>query len=410
MEREESGSLGSLRELNRDRVIDTLRSLGVASQAEITRRTGLSRSTVSSIVSDLRDTGLVVDYDGSWKPERSTGGRPPSLITLDRSAGAALGIDFGKRHLSVAVSDLSHTVLAEATREMPEDYDAESGMAVAVELVDWVLEEAGVERAAVLGVGMGLPGPIHRPSGTVGSSAILPGWSGIRAEVEMSRRLSLPVRVENDANLGALAELTWGAGLGCANLAYLKLATGIGAGLVVNGRLYHGAGGTAGEIGHTMIDESGDICRCGNRGCLETLAGAPAIVGLLSRSLGEELELEQVIERAGDGDLGCRRVLADAGRHIGVAVATLCNLVNPERIVVGGSVGAAGDMVLEPLRESVRLRAIQSAAEDLEVVPGELGERAELLGAVALVLHEAGPVMTGSDRTAIHTKEGADAH
>ena len=407
---EETGSLGSLRELNRGRVIDTLRSLGVASQAEITRRTGLSRSTVSSIVADLRGTGLVVDYDGNRKSERSTGGRPPSLIILDRSAGAALGIDFGKRHLSVAVSDLSHTVLAEVTREMPEGYDAENGMSVATELVEDVLEESGVDRAAVLGVGMGLPGPIHSPTGTVGSSAILPGWAGIRAEVEMSGRLSMPVRVENDANLGALAEHTWGAGRGCANFAYLKLATGIGVGLVLEGRLYHGAGGTAGEIGHTMIDESGDICRCGNRGCLETLAGAPAIVGLLSRSLGEQLELEQVIERAADGDLGCRRVLADAGRHIGVAVATLCNLVNPERIVVGGSVGTAGDLVLEPLRESVRLRVIQSAAEDVEVVPGELGERAELLGAVALVLHEASPVITGLDMAAVQTKEGADAH
>ena len=409
MERDETGSLGSLRELNQGRVVGTLRSLGVASQAEITRRTGLSRSTVSSIVADLRSTGLVVDYDGSWKPERDSGGRPPSLITLDRSAGAALGVDFGKRHLSVAVSDLSHELLAETTREMPEGYDSDSGMGVASSLVDAVLDEAGVERAAVLGVGMGLPGPIHRPTGTVGSSAILPGWVGVRAEVEMSERLALPVRVENDANLGALAELTWGAGRGCANFAYLKLATGIGAGLVVRGRLYEGAGGTAGEIGHTMIDESGDICRCGNRGCLETLAGAPAIVGLLSRSLGEELELEEVIGRAGAGDLGCRRVLADAGRHIGVAVAMLCNLVNPERIVVGGSVGTAGDLVLGPLRESVRLRAIQSAAEDVEVVPGELGERAELLGAVALVLHDASPEVTGIGRAVIHTKEGTDA-
>jgi predicted NBD/HSP70 family sugar kinase len=388
MEREESGSLGSLRELNRNRVVDTLRTLGVASRAEIARRTGLSRSTVSNIVADLRRTGLVADYAGNSKPARSHGGRPPSLITLDSSAGAALGIDFGKRHLSVAVSDLSHAVLAESTREMPEGYDAETGMQVATELVDRVLADAGIDRAAVLGAGMGLPGPIHSTTGTVGSSSILPGWVGIRAEDEMGRRLLLPVHVENDANLGALAEVTWGAGRGCSNVAYLKVATGIGAGLVVDGDLFHGAGGTAGEIGHTMIDESGDICRCGNRGCLETLAGAPAIVGLMRRSFGEELEVEDVIERAEAGDPGCRRVLADAGRHIGVAVATLCNLVNPERIVVGGSVGTAGELLLDPLRESVRLRAIQSAAEDVEIVPGELGERAELLGAIALVLHQ----------------------
>lgn len=394
MEREESAVLGSLRELNRDRVVDALRTLGVASRAEIARRTGLSRSTVSSIVADLQRSGLVVDSNGEAQPG-PRGGRPPSLIGLDRSAGAALGIDFGKRHLSVAVCDLSHTVLAEARRDMTEGYGAEEGMSVAAELVGEILEGAEIDRARVLGVGMGLPGPIHRLTGTVGSSAILPGWVGVRAADEMERRLSLPVHVENDANLGALAEFVWGAGRGSSSLTYLKVATGIGAGLVVDGELFRGAGGTAGEIGHTMIDESGDICRCGNRGCLETFAGAPAIVGLLGRSLGEDLEIEDVVERAVGGDPRCRRALADAGRHIGVAVANLCNLVNPERIVVGGSIGGAGDLLLDPMRESVLLRAIGTAADDVEIVPAELGERAELLGAVALVLQRKSPMTAG---------------
>jgi predicted NBD/HSP70 family sugar kinase len=300
-----------------------------------------------------------------------------------------VGIDFGKRHLSVAVSDLSHEILAETSREMPDDYAAEEGMGAAAELARQALKKAGVARDRVLGVGLGLPGPIHSSTGTVGSSSILPGWVGIRPADEMARRLSLPVHVENDANLGALAEFVWGAGRECSSFAYLKVATGIGAGLVFEGQLFHGAGGTAGEIGHTTIDEAGDICRCGNRGCLETLAAAPAITGLLSRGLGEQLEPDEVIERAASGDAGSARALADAGRHIGVAVANLCNLFNPERVVVGGSIGAAGDLLLDAMRESVRLRAIPSAAEDVEIVPSELGERAELLGAVALVLYEA---------------------
>jgi predicted NBD/HSP70 family sugar kinase len=387
MERDESGSLGSLRELNRDRVVNTLRVLGVASRAEIARRTGLSPSTVSSIVADLRASGAVVDYDGS-QIAASSGGRPPSLITLDGSAGAAVGIDFGKRHLLVAVSDLSHEILAEATREMPGDYSAEEGIEAAGQLVDRVLGNAGVDPNRVLGVGMGLPGPIHRRSGTVGSSSILPGWVGIPAAEEMARRLSLPVHVENDANLGALSEFVWGAGRGCSSLAYLKLATGIGAGLVIDGQLFSGSGGTAGEIGHTTIDEAGDICRCGNRGCLETMASAPAIAGLVSRSIDQELDTEEVLARAAAGDPVASRALADAGRHVGVAVANLCNLVNPERIVVGGSIGSAGELLLEPLRDSVRLRAIATAAEDVEIVPAELGERAEVLGAMALVLQE----------------------
>jgi glucokinase-like ROK family protein len=379
-----------VREANTGRVIGTLTLLGVTSRAELARRTGLARSTISSIVAELESEGLVVPYKGNGHDAAAGSGRPPSLIALNPSARLAAGIDFGKRHLAVAVADLSHTILSEHRREMPDDYAAEEGFAAAAELTERALAEIGADRDRVLAVGMGLPGPVHR-RGTLGSATILPGWAGVRAADEMSRRLGLPVQVENDANLGALAEYLWGAGVGCSSLVYLKLATGIGAGLVIDGGLFRGAGGTAGEIGHTIVDETGVVCRCGNRGCLETYASLPAIVDLLHRSLGAAIDPDQVIERARAGDAACRRVLADAGRHIGTAVASLCNLFNPARIVVGGSVAAAGDIVLDPMHESVRLRAIPSAAEDLEIVPGRLGERAELLGALALVLQQAGP-------------------
>jgi predicted NBD/HSP70 family sugar kinase/biotin operon repressor len=389
---EESGSLGSLRESNRERVVQALSMLGVASRADIARRTGLSRTTVSSIVADLQAEGRVVDRDANGRP--STGGRPPALIALDPAVGVAVGIDFGKRHLAVAAADLSHRVLAEEWCEMPEDYEAEEGIGRAAELVERVLGDSGTHRERVLGVGMGLPGPIHR-SGIVGSSAILPGWAGTRGAERMAERLGLAVWLANDANLGALAEATWGAGRGVSTLVYLKLSTGIGSGIVLDGRLFEGAGGTAGEIGHISLDQTGDICRCGSRGCLETFAGGAAITGMLSRSLGEELDFEAVLQRAAAGDPACRRALADAARQVGVATANLCNLVNPERIVVGGSVGHAGGALLDSLRESVGLRAIPSAAEDVQIVAGELGERAELLGAVALVLHQAGAALTG---------------
>jgi predicted NBD/HSP70 family sugar kinase len=366
--------------------------LGVTSRADVARWTGLSRSTVPSIVAELVAEGMVVDRDEDGRP--GSAGRPPALIALDPSAGVAVGIDFGKRHLAVAAADLSHQLLAEEWVEMPEDYEAEVGIDRAAELVESVLSESGADHDRVLGVGMGLPGPVHR-SGIVGSSAILPGWAGTHGAERMSERVGLEVWLGNDANLGALSEATWGAGRGAAALVYLKLSTGIGAGIVIDGKLFGGAGGTAGEIGHTTLNETGEICRCGSRGCLETFAAGAAIARMLSRSRREELDVDMVLSRAGAGDPACRRALSDAGRHIGVAVANLCNLINPERIVVGGSMGQAGDLLLDPLRESVALRAIPSAAEDVEVVPAELGERAELLGAVALVLHEASPAWSG---------------
>jgi glucokinase-like ROK family protein len=373
------------RERNRARLLVALQEAGAASRAELARRTGLSRTTVASIVAELeRDGTLIERENGSAASPR--GGGPPRLLSFGRSAGAVLGIDFGKRHLRVAAADLSHAILAEAERPMRTDEPAESGLETAVELVDGVLDEAGVARGDVVGVGLGLPGPIDMRSGRVGSSSILPGWVGVRAADALTSRLELPVQVDNDANLGALAELHWGAAAGCRNAAYLKVSTGIGAGLIVDGRLFHGSAGMAGEIGHTIVEEQGPVCRCGKRGCLETLAGAAALVELLRGTHGPELTTQQLLDAAAGGDSAARRVLADAGRYIGRAVATLCDLLNPELIVVGGELSAAGDVLLDPLREEVHRHAIPATALDLEIVPGVLGPRAELLGALALAL------------------------
>ena len=390
--------MASLREGNRKLVIDALRERGMASRAELARITDLSRSTVSTIVSDLLETGLARERDGHPDGEAHAG-RPPVMVSLDGSAGLALGIDFGHRHLRVAVSDLSHTVLAETWREIDVDHSADQGLETAVEFVDEVLAEAGVDRARVIGVGMGLPAPIDRATGAVQAASILPGWVGVDAAAEASARLGLPVEVENDANLGALAEHAWGAAKGKSEVAYIKVSSGIGAGLVSGGRLQHGVGGTAGEIGHTLIAERGPVCRCGNRGCLETLASTRAIAALLSASRAEEISSRRLLELCASGDAAAQRLIGDAGRAIGVAVANLCNLVNPECVIVGGDLSAAGEVLLGPLREEARRNAIPSAADDVEIVAGVLGERAELLGALALVMHESDRFSTPSTLT-----------
>jgi glucokinase-like ROK family protein len=383
----ESGSLRSLRELNRGRVIDVLRDRGTASRAEIARVTGLSRSTISTIVAKLIQAGLVTEQEEATGVAHGRhGGRPPILLSLDKSAGVALGVDFGHTHLRVAVSDLSHEVLAEDGQDLDVDHSAAEGLDAAADLVDRVLKRAGVQRRRALGVGMGLPGPIDRTTGTVGSSAILPGWVGVDAAAEMTKRLRMPVHVENDANLGALAEFVWGSGKGFSDLIYIKLSSGVGAGMLLGGRLYHGTGGTAGEIGHTVVQPGGAICRCGSRGCLETVASARAIAEVLSESRGERMSIKELLALARTGDTAAIRLIGEAGREIGVAVANLCNVINPDRVIVGGDLSAAGDLITEPILESIRRYAILSAAGQVSVVPGTLGDRAELLGALALVL------------------------
>jgi predicted NBD/HSP70 family sugar kinase len=383
-----AGGLQSLRDANRRLVIEALSQRGVASRAEIARITGLSRSTVSSLVTDLQRAGLVTERAADAPSEVGQVGRPPVLIALDRSAGAVVGVDFGHSHIAVAVADLSHTVLAETWESIDVDHNSVEGMDTAARMVEQALTEAEVDRAQVLGVGMGMPGPISGDRQVVGSPSILPSWVGINAAVEMERRLSLPVRVENDANLGALAEWMWGAGRGFSDIAYIKASSGVGAGLVVGGRLHRGVGGTAGEIGHTHFRDEGDVCRCGNRGCVETVARTDVITSSISVGRGRELTVAEVIDLARAGDPPAQRVIGDAGRYIGVAVANLCNLLNPQRVIVGGELSVAGEVLLGPLSDSLSRYAIPTAASDVSVVTGELGKRAEVMGALALVLRE----------------------
>jgi predicted NBD/HSP70 family sugar kinase len=388
MRERSEGSLASLRRLNRRRVINALREQGLVSRAEIARRTGLSRTTVSSLVSELQSDGLVVEREEPGAAHGEQGGRPPILLSFDASAGAALGIDFGHSHVRVAVSDLSSNILAERAAPMDIDHESHEGLDIALELIDEALDEAGVDRSRLIGAGLGLPGPIQA-DGVIGSSAILPGWVGVAAEEEMRSRLDVPVSVDNDANLGALAEFTQGAGRGATDLVYVKVSSGIGAGLILGGRLYRGAGGMAGELGHVLVEPEGAVCRCGNRGCLETLAATGALLEMLRRSHGE-MTVAEMLRLAHDGDLGCRRVIADAGRVVGSAAAFVFNLLNPQRLVVGGDLAEAGDLLLDGVRSSLRLAALPAAADHAGVVAGVLGERAQVVGAIALAVGAAG--------------------
>ncbi|OIV35558.1 transcriptional regulator [Mangrovactinospora gilvigrisea] len=382
---ETPGSQSSLHRANLDRVLQAVRMAGSLTQAEIARTTGLSAATVSNIVRELRGAGTVV-----VTPTTSTGGRRARSVALSEDAGLVVGVDFGHSHLRVAVGNLAHRVLAEQLEPVDVDASAAEGLARAEALVMRLLRDVDRSPEKVVGVGLGVPGPLDGGTGAIGSTAILPGWVGVRPAQELSDRLGMPVHVDNDANLGALGELVWGAGRGLGDLAYIKIASGVGAGLVINGRVYRGPGGTAGEIGHSTVDDSGPICRCGNRGCLETFTNARHLLGLLAGSHGPDLTVPRMVRLAQAGDLGCRRVIADVGRQVGTAVADLCNLLNPSRVILGGDLAGAGELLLEPIRETVARHAIPSAAQQLSVVAGTLGSRAEVLGALALAMSESG--------------------
>lgn len=376
------GSQPALREANAGRVRRALLRRGALSQADIARSTGLSPATVSNIVRDLRARGLVEALPGDGR------GRAVR-VRLCPQAAVAVGVDFGHSHLRVVVGNVAHDVLAEHTQPLDTAASAEECLELAAGVVERLLAAPELRRERLVGVGLGVPGPIDRSTGTLGSPTILPGWVGVRPGERLSAALGLPVHVDNDANLGALAEVTWGVARGATDLAYIKVSSGVGAGVLLDGRLYRGHGGTAGEVGHTVLDPNGSVCRCGNRGCLETFVAVPTLVALLAGSHPGVRSLADMVSAAGAGDLGCRRVLADAGRQVGVAVASLVNLLSPGLVVLGGELAVGGELVLGPLRETVRRYAIPSAAASASVVAGLLGERAEALGALALALQQA---------------------
>jgi predicted NBD/HSP70 family sugar kinase/biotin operon repressor len=380
------GSMGSLRERNRLLVVDALRRNGFASRSDLARLTGLSRTTVGSLVAELHAQGLVVEDDGGGGERQAGRGRPPVHLRLDPAAGVAAGIYFDHDEVRVALADLSSTVLAENRRDIDVDHSAADSIDLAVELLHALQADAGVDDSQIVGVGVALPGPIDRRSGKIGSEVILPDWAGVEARRELSRRLGRHVEVDNDANLGALAEASFGAGRGLENIVYVMLGSGIGAGLVLDGRVHRGAAGLAGELGHVQVRTDGAVCRCGNRGCLETVAGERALAALLRPRLGRDVTARDLIELIDTGDLGATRLVNDAGRAIGRVLADLCNALNPEAIILGGELSRSGTPLLEGIRESVDRYALPSAAQGVAVLRGELGDRAEVIGALALVI------------------------
>jgi len=370
------GSATALRVANQRRVLAELRDRSGASvsQADLVRLTGLASGTVSTIVRDLATSGIVATVAGS--------GRRGTAVRLARGAGLVAGIDFGHQHVAVAVGDMAGSVLAEERRQLAPTHQAAEGIGIARDLLGELLERIDASPSDVRNIGLGLPAPIC--DDIVMSSAILPGWVGLNAREVASRELGAPVLVENDANLGALAEFRHGAGRGYRTLVFVKVSSGVGAGLIVDGSLFRGRDGSAGEIGHVTLDERGPLCRCGSRGCLEAYASSGTAVAMMSEHL-PGATFDSVLEAAQAGSPAARRVFEDAGLHLGWGLAALVNLLAPGVLIVGGEMARAGELLLEPAIAGLH-RHVLPDSPPTPVVTAELAGRASLVGALTLAI------------------------
>jgi glucokinase-like ROK family protein len=380
-------------------VLDLVRCGRARSRPELARLSGLGRGAVTQRVSQLLDSGLLVESELG----RSTGGRPPRELAVRAEAGLVLVAPLGATHVAAGVTDLTGRLID----SVQEPIDIAAGPGPTLDRVEELFEELlardTVPRAPVYGIGVGLPGPVEFATGAPVSPPIMPGWDGYQVRARLAERFDVPVWVDNDVNLMALGELRIGAAQDEQDVVYVKIGTGIGAGLISDGRLHRGANGAAGDIGHATVDvSSGVVCRCGNVGCLEALAGGAALSRdatvaategrstYLARVLdeGRPITASDVAAAAQHGDAVAVELLTRSGQLVGDTVATLVNFFNPSLVLLGGGVALAGDVILAAVREVVYRRSLPLATRELRIARSTLTPDPALSGAAHMVLDE----------------------
>lgn len=376
-------------------IFKIIRDQGPLFPADIVRKTGLAKSTVSLYVERLVSVGLI-------REETRPGGKR-RMLKVAESAGCVVGVDLGQTHLNVGLCDLEGNVLDIITGEVDLLHESpESILSRVVEAVRSLSSRNALSSEALFGIGFGLPGPVDYSHGVPVAPPVMPGWDRFPLASVLHREFTCPVFVDNDVNVMALAERDKGAAAEERDFIFIKAGSGIGAGLVVDGRIYRGAKGAAGDIGHIGAGEEATLCHCGNRGCLEAVAGGRALVnraaeaarsgasGFLAGRLAEGALItpELIGLGAARGDEECLRLIIAAGKTLGDVLAKLVNFFNPSLIVVGGGLSNLGERYAASIRESIYRRSTPLATADLVIKRSTLGETAGVIGAAILVLDE----------------------
>ena len=351
-------------------------------RGELIQLTGLARSTVGARVDALLATGLLAPSGEA----RSTGGRRPTRFAFNPAARVVIGADLGATHALVALTDLGGTVIAERGAPIDISQGPETVLDWLTQTARALLTEAGRSADELVGVGIGLPGPVEHSTGRPTAPPIMPGWDGYDVPAHVSAALGGPVLVDNDVNIMALGEHTT-IYPDVEHLVFVKVATGIGAGIISGGRLHRGAQGAAGDLGHVLAPHGGDaVCRCGNVGCLEAIASGPAIVKALQEQGIEASDSRGLVALVRAGDVTAAQAVRQAGRDLGEVLATCVSMLNPSVIVIGGILAQASESLLAGVREVVYGRSLPLATGDLRIVSARTGDHAGVIGAASMVV------------------------
>lgn len=371
------------------RVVRALSGHGAVSAAQIARTTGLARSTVSTILGDLKRSNLVVEVE-----TRSPGiGRPALAHSLNPEAGTCLGVLLGRSEMRIVLADVAHNVIADVAIPLERDYRPEKATRTVKQAIDNIYKEHSLPFSGLLGVGFAVSGPIAA-NGRIMRGSLLPGWHGVDLRSTFEPVLQKPIFADNESNCAALAEMMWGAAMGVEDFVLFKLDLTIGGAIVANGKVLAGVAGTAGEFGHMVVDPQGDLCSCGNRGCLQLYCSGTTVLNVAERRLARTLTMADFVKAAQAGDIGFQRLLEDAGEVVGRGLATVGTIFNPGLFVISGGLAAAGEILLAPIRSSYAKYTLVKPGElegsEPQFVTGRFLDNDNCMGAVGLVLRHHG--------------------